>query len=452
MLRNTIARFRTVRVRITVIATVLTGVALTVAAVVLVSAVEHRLEDQVRADTRRAADKVAFALQAGQPLDQAVAAPALGTYVYVVGNSGDVLAASTRVAGAAGAAAGVSAVGPLPDAELLTGGVPVEISQQIVSTVGPGGALRVVAASPLADVQRSVGELSRLLWVGIPILVVLVGGLAWVLVGRALKPVDSMRREVDEISHSTLHRRVAEPSSGDEVARLAHTMNAMLDRLEGAADRQRQFVSDASHELKSPLTTIRTKVEVASMRPAGADWTDVSATVLGEVDRLDDMVGDLLQLARLDETGGTLPSRVDVDLDELVGAEASRLRGIGVTVDDSGVAAARVHGDRGALARLVRNLADNAARHARSTVGMTVTNGDGTAVVCIDDDGPGVAVADRERVFERFTRLDEGRARGAGGAGLGLALVRAVAAAHGGTVRVLEAPLGGARFEVRLPS
>jgi signal transduction histidine kinase len=229
-------------------------------------------------------------------------------------------------------------------------------------------------------------------------------------------------------------------------------MNAMLDRLEGAADRQRQFVSDASHELKSPLTTIRTKVEVASMQPDDADWSDVSATVLGEVDRLDDMVGDLLQLARLDETGGSLATHTDVDLDELVAAEAHRLRGLGVAVDDSGLGAARVQGDRSALTRLMRNLADNAARHARTTVGLSVGNGDGTAVVRIDDDGPGVPVADRERVFERFTRLDEGRARGAGGAGLGLALVRAVAAAHGGTVRVLDAPLGGARFEVRLPS
>jgi signal transduction histidine kinase len=443
MLHNTIARLHTVRLRITAIATVLTGVALTVSAVLLVSAVQHRLESQVRADTRRVADKVAGALQAGLPFEQALSQPGPGTAVYIVGSSGDVLAASTG-------AGGKSSLGPNPGVGMVPNDVPVEIAQQFVSTSGQP--VKVVAASPLADVQRSVSELSRLLWVGIPIFVVLVGGLAWVLVGRALKPVESMRREVDEISDSTLHRRVAEPASGDEVARLAHTMNAMLNRLEGAAERQRQFVSDASHELKSPLTTIRTKVEVASLHPDDANWSDVSGTVLGEVDRLDDMVGDLLQLARLDETGGVPGTRADVDLDELVTAEAARLRGVGVTVDDSGVAAARVQGDGSALARLVRNLADNAARHARSTVGVSVSNGGGEAVVRVDDDGPGVPVADRDRVFERFTRLDEGRARGAGGAGLGLALVRAVAVAHGGTVRVLDAPLGGARFEVRLPT
>jgi signal transduction histidine kinase len=442
MLHNTIARLRSVRVRITVIATVLTGVALTVSAVLLVSAVERRLEDQVRADTKLAADKVAGAVQAGQSFQQAVGQPSPGVVVYIVGDTGDVLATSSGLAGA-------STFGPLPDSRLLSGSAPVEITQQFVSAAGDP--VKVVAASPLEDVQRSVSELSRLLWVGIPVLVVLVGGLAWVLVGRALRPVERMRRQVDDISHSTLHRRVAEPTSGDEVARLAHTMNAMLDRLEGAADRQRQFVSDASHELRSPLTTIRTQVEVASMRPDAADWPAVSGSVLGEVDRLDDLVGDLLQLARLDETGGQLGARADVDLDEVVAAEVARLRGLGVVVDATGVSAARVQGDRAALGRLVRNLADNAARHARTRVALVVTADGDEAVVRVDDDGPGVAAGDRERVFERFTRLDEGRSRGAGGAGLGLALVRGVASAHGGTVRVLDAPLGGARFEVRLP-
>jgi signal transduction histidine kinase len=228
-------------------------------------------------------------------------------------------------------------------------------------------------------------------------------------------------------------------------------MNAMLDRLEGAADRQRQFVSDASHELRSPLATIRAKVEVAAIRPETADWPEVGGTVLGEVDRLDELVGDLLQLARLDETGGQLATTTDVDLDELAAAEVRRLRGLGVAADDSGVGAARVRGDRAALGRAVRNLADNAARHARAAVAVSVALDEADAVVRVDDDGPGVPAAERERVFERFTRLDEGRARGAGGAGLGLALVRAVAAAHGGSARVVDGPLGGARFELRLP-
>jgi signal transduction histidine kinase len=443
MLRNAIARLRTVRVRVTIVATVVTGVALMVSAIVLVSAIERRLEDQIRSETEKAADRVAFALQAGTPFEQALGRPSPGTAVYIVGPGGRVLAST--IEGVAGQSAPVALV---PDTRSLSA-AGVEVASQDVTT--PSDLLRVIAASPLAEVQRSVSELSRLLWVGIPVLVALVGGLAWLLAGRALKPVERLRTEVDEISHSTLHRRVAEPSSGDEVARLAHTMNAMLDRLEGAADRQRQFVSDASHELRSPLATIRAKVEVAAIRPETADWPEVGGTVLGEVDRLDELVGDLLQLARLDETGGQLATTTDVDLDELAAAEVRRLRGLGVAADDSGVGAARVRGDRAALGRAVRNLADNAARHARAAVAVSVALDEADAVVRVDDDGPGVPAAERERVFERFTRLDEGRARGAGGAGLGLALVRAVAAAHGGSARVVDGPLGGARFELRLP-
>ncbi len=370
MLPSAFARMRSVRVRITAVATVLTGVALTVAAVLLVSAVERRLEDQIRSDTQTAASRVAVALGSGLSADVATrsalggstAVGSGGTLLWVVNEAGDVLAVgpgtpSTEIAGIAGS----------PDAQLIRSPYPFEVAYQ--SAVGVAGPVNVVAASPLADVQRSVAELSQLLWVGIPVLVVLVGVLAWVLVGRALKPVDSLREEVDEISHSTLHRRVAEPMTGDEVARLARTMNAMLDRLEGSASRQRQFVSDASHELRSPLATIRAKVEVATLHPTLADWPAVSDTVLSEIDRLDDLVGDLLQLARLDETGGQLAARSEVDLDELATAEVMRLRALGVSVDDSGVSAARVLGDRGALSRVVRNLADNAARHARGAGG-----------------------------------------------------------------------------------
>jgi signal transduction histidine kinase len=444
MLRNAVARLRSVRLRVTIVATLVTGVALTASAIALVSAVEHRLQDQIRSQTEQTADRVAVALQTGTPYDQALAAPSLGTAVYIVGPGGQILAST--IGGAVGQSAPAGYLPP--DVRYVTTGG-VEIAAHDVDR--PGDLLRVIAASPLAEVQRSVSELSRLLWVGIPVLVALVGGLAWVLAGRALTPVDRLRAEVDEISHSTLHRRVAEPASGDEVARLAHTMNAMLDRLEGAADRQRQFVSDASHELRSPLATIRAKVEVAAIHPVAADWTDVSGTVLGEVDRLDDLVGDLLQLARLDETGGTLPTTADVDLDELATAEVRRLRGLGTPVDDHGVGAARVQGDRAGLGRALRNLVDNAARHAHREVAVGVAVDGPDAVVTVDDDGPGVPAGERERVFERFTRLDEGRARGAGGAGLGLALVRAVALAHGGTARVLDSPLGGARFELRLP-
>ena len=167
----------------------------------------------------------------------------------------------------------------------------------------PSGEYTLVAASPLEEVRRSVQTLASSLWLGIPLLVVLVGVVTWWLVGRALRPVERMRREVEEISHTTLHRRLDEPSTGDEIARLAHTMNDMLDRLEAAQPSSASFVSDASHELRSPLATIRTSVEVASLHPTAADWPGVAGTVLSESERLDELVADLLALAQLDETG-----------------------------------------------------------------------------------------------------------------------------------------------------
>src|SRR6188472_3488866 len=193
MLRSTIARLRSVRVRITIVATLVTGIALTVSAVVLVSAIERRLQSQIRSQTEQTADRVAVALQTGTPFDQALGPASLGTAVYIVDQDGRVLASTI------GGEAGQSAPGGVlpPDVRYLANGG-VEVASQAVTT--PSDLLRVVAASPLVEVQRSVGELSQLLWFGIPVLVALVGGLAWVLAGRALKPVDRLRAEVDEIS------------------------------------------------------------------------------------------------------------------------------------------------------------------------------------------------------------------------------------------------------------
>jgi signal transduction histidine kinase len=267
-----------------------------------------------------------------------------------------------------------------------------------------------------------------------------------------LRPVERIRNEVDEITHTTLHRRVPDPGTVDEVGRLARTMNAMLDRLEQAQEQQRRFVSDASHELRSPLTTIKASVEIAARHPVESRWQQAATTVLSETDRLDGLVGDLLELARLDETPSSTPTATEVDLDELVRAEVARHRGdTTITLDTTAVSAARVRGDQPQLTRVVRNLVDNAHRHARQRVAVDVHVEDGQVVLRVDDDGTGIPEGDRLRVFERFTRLDEGRARSAGGAGLGLALVKAVVTAHGGTVVVDDAAIGGARFEVTLP-
>jgi signal transduction histidine kinase len=246
-----------------------------------------------------------------------------------------------------------------------------------------------------------------------------------------------------------MHRRVPAPASTDEVARLAHTMNRMLDRLEAAAHRQRRFVSDASHELRSPVTAMRTDLEVGLRAPTTTDWEATARRTLGEADRLGRLVDDLLELARLDE-GATRPYD-DVDLDELVALDVeSRNGSVPVATDE--VSAGRVRGDRRQLSQLLRNLVDNAVRHAGARVAIGVRTDGDDVVLTVDDDGDGVPDADRARVFERFARLDEARARDDGGAGLGLALVQRVATAHHGSVEVGTSALGGARFEVRLPA
>jgi len=309
----------------------------------------------------------------------------------------------------------------------------------------------IIVGAPLDDTDEATSTVSWLLVAGVPLVAAVMGVVTWFVVGRALRPVDRMRREVDEIQSSRLGSRVQEPGSRDEIGRLATTMNRMLGRLERAQTRQQRFVSDASHELRSPLATMRQHAELARAHPEAIELAELSDVVIAEGDRLQQLVDSLLLLTRLDERGAERGD--DVDLDDLVLEAASRVRAAGtVEVDTSGVGPARVRGDRALLGRAVRNLADNAARHARARVTLTVVTRGDRVEFSVDDDGVGISPADRESVFERFVRLDEGRARDAGGSGLGLAIVAAAVAAHGGTVEVATAPTGGARFTVHLPA
>jgi signal transduction histidine kinase len=315
------------------------------------------------------------------------------------------------------------------------------------------GNITLVSQQSTAAVNRTVDSVTTVLIIAVPAMIVLVALAAWYFTGRALRPVEAIRREAEEITGTTMHRRVPEPETDDEVGRLARTMNAMLDRLETSSQRQRQFVSDASHELRSPLASIRTNLEVALRHSDRADWPVVAERALVEDVRMEDTVSELLELARLDEVAGPTPIATlpEVDLDELVLDDTVQQRR--VPVDTSRVSAGRVHGRREQLTRVVRNLLDNAARHATSAVAVELrTDDDHTIELTVDDDGPGIPVEDRERVFDRFTRLDDGRARDAGGLGLGLSMVKAITEQHGGTVAIEEAPIGGARLRVRLPA
>ncbi|MDN4163404.1 sensor histidine kinase [Nocardioides abyssi] len=309
----------------------------------------------------------------------------------------------------------------------------------------------VVVAASLEEVADSTRALVGPLVVGLPLVLLLVGATTWVVAGRALAPVERIRREVEGITGDRLDSRVPEPPARDEVRRLAVTMNAMLERLQASSERQQQFVADASHELRSPLASIRQTAEVAREHPGALPEGELAEAVLEESARMQRLVEQLLVLTRADE-GALVRAHRDVDLDDLALAEARRVRRAGLAVDTSAVAPGRVQGDPLALAQVARNLVDNAARHAAARVAVSVGDRGETVELVVEDDGSGVPEADRERVFERFVRLDDARARDAGGSGLGLAIVRETVAAHGGSVAVEGSRLGGARFVVRLPA
>lgn len=309
----------------------------------------------------------------------------------------------------------------------------------------------LTVARPVDHVDEAVVTATGLLAVAVPLALVVIGLVVWSVARRALAPVESLRRQVDEIDAAGLGRRLDGGGAGDELDRLAGTMNRMLDRIERSQRTQRQFASDASHELRSPLATIRQHAELAVAHPESTSADELAHIVLEEGERMQELVEALLLLARIDERRG-LGAVTAVDVDDLALAELRRLRGLGVRVDGHGLSPGRVRGSEALLARALRNLADNAARHARDLVSIRVRADRATVTVEIEDDGDGIAPAQRDRVFERFSRLDEGRARDEGGSGLGLAIVREVVLAHGGSIAVTEGARGGARFVVTLPA
>jgi signal transduction histidine kinase len=313
----------------------------------------------------------------------------------------------------------------------------------------PYGDVTVYAGAPLAAERGAVTTTSRAMLIGFPLLLVVVAAVTWLVTRRALRPVEGIRAEMAAITASRdLGRRVPVPATHDEVARLARTTNETLAALEDSVERQRRFVADASHELRSPIASLRTQLEVGAAHPA---LLDVPGAVADTV-RLQELAADLLLLARLD--AGERPGSAVVDLAALVREELSQRAGdrVPVAVSAPGQDPARVTGSRGQLARVVTNLVDNAQRHARAGVRVSVEGAPGGVRLAVADDGEGVPEAERERIFERFVRLDAARSRDGGGAGLGLAIARDVAERHGGTLTVRTAPEGGAQFTLTLPA
>lgn len=309
----------------------------------------------------------------------------------------------------------------------------------------------------VTDELLALDEIGTALWLAAGALTVLAGLATWFLTGLALRPVAAITGRVDEITTGTLDGRVPEPGTGDEIGVLAVTMNRMLGRLERSELQRRGFVSDASHELRTPVAVLRSEAEVATRAPDTTTVGGFAEVVLVETGRLERLVEDLLTLARADEsrladTAGRLGlhGATEVDVDEVVLAEAGRARRL--PIDLRQVSGGRVRGRGDDLARAVGHLLDNAARHGESAVAVGVRTEGDRVRIWVEDDGAGLAEEDRVRIFERFTRLDEARSRDRGGSGLGLAVVAETAESFGGTVTVDRGALGGARFTLDLPA
>jgi signal transduction histidine kinase len=444
---------RSVRARATLLATVVVGVAMVAAGTALVLTLQYSLERSGDAAAQSRVRDLAALAEAGA-LPARVPATAEDDVVQVVDAGGRVVTTSVD-APVGGSIAVFRPAGSEPTVrtvrDVVDGAETESYRVWAARAQGPAGPLFVYVGGSLERVSEVTAALRAALAVGIPLLL---SGLAlgtWLLLGRALRPVEEIRARVSRISDQALDRRVPVPATEDEVSRLAQTMNAMLDRLESARSRQREFVADASHELQSPLASFRAQLEVALAHPEGTDWPATAGELLADSDRMERIVRDLLFLARADAVPAR-PAAAPVDLDDIVLDEVRRLPAhSGIRVEQRAVSAAPMRGSPEDLRRMVRNLLDNAVRHARGVVRVSLSETGGTVVLVVEDDGPGVPAAESERVFERFVRLEPARGHDAGGTGLGLAIVRAVAQRHHGTV-ALEPGERGARFVVRLPA
>lgn len=324
----------------------------------------------------------------------------------------------------------------------------MRVSGQRVATAS--GNYTVLVGGGKEAVEATARTVGLLLVCGAPIVVGVAAAATYWLVRRSLRSVDTIRSRVSEISTSDLAERVPVPNRHDEIAALAVTMNEMLSRIEAGHRAQQRFIGDASHELRSPLATIISGLEVAEVHPDLLDAELTTNTLLPEAHRMHTLIEDLLLLARADERR-LVRHRDEIALDDVAEGEAGRARRGTRCVIETDVCPARLTGDRDAISRMIRNLVENAVRHAKSRVSLTVVSRNETAILTVSDDGSGIPPGERIRVFERFVRLDSDRARSSGGAGLGLAIVAEIVAAHGGTVSIDDPPGGGTRMIVALP-
>lgn len=440
------------RFRLTAVATVVVAVVLTVASIALLQVQRRQLTINLDSTLQQMANDVVADLRPGEPVELVNANPE-DRAIQIVADDGSVLAATANLAGDP----------PLPNP--LTGsatqatrtrtGLPLEDdSYRVLSRriqIGGDPAILHVAENS-DDLNDTIRLLTAALALALPALIAVLGGLMWWLTGRTLDPVEQIRSEVDAITTTNSAQRIHVANRDDEISRLAATMNTMLDRLNDATERQRQFVADAAHELRTPLTRIRTNVEVDLAQPDAADSEATNITIRDEAIGLQHLIDDLLHLARSDAGHAGAP-RTEVDLDDIVMREIQLQRAADpvVVIDASQVSGAHVFGNPEQLSRAVRNLLSNAIRYADAVVSVALLERGAIAELSVADDGPGVPAEHRQRIFERFARVQDARPRNEGSVGLGLAITKDIVDAHGGSISYDAAHTGGARFVVSLP-
>lgn len=439
-----------VRLRSALAAAAVVAVASLLAGGVLLVTARSVLLDNLNTAANDRAAQVAAALKTGSDLTTLLRPSTRDrTVVQVLDASGRVEAASDALSGQAA----ISTLRPSPGVRVkqqrrLPGAhdEPFWIVAQGVTS--PSGERIVLVAQSLDLVDDGTDAVLAALLLGLPLLALTVGCATFLFVGRTLRPVEAMRRQAATITARNLHERLPVPATDDEIAALASTMNTMLDRIEASSAAQRRFVGDASHELRSPLATVQANADLLEATDLPENAARSVGRIRTESARMTRLVEDLLLLARLDN----LPvRRQDVDLDDLVYTERERLAELHPHLNvRASFEPVRVAGDPDALLRVVRNLVDNSARHAKANVTISVGSHDAYAEIVVGNDGPPIPVEERERIFDRFVRLDDSRSRADGGAGLGLSIARDIVGAHGGTLTVDDLDEGAA-MRIRLP-
>jgi signal transduction histidine kinase len=335
----------------------------------------------------------------------------------------------------------------------IEGGPPATMRIAGLRVGDAGEPFDIYVASDLASIDTTVSRLERSLFLGVPLLVFLFALIAWRTTKWALRPVTEVADAVDLAAPNDMAERVPVPAANDEIARLVQTMNSLLTRVAETRQRERRFAADASHELRTPLTTARLNLEIALSQPTIESLSLAADLTLVEIDRLDSLARDLLELTRLDKRQvRSIAQATDVSL--LMSTEVaqrqthSNMRTYSLTAANGAVS----HVSIPLILRVVRNVLNNAERHAVSCIDVRVLVEGGQVVVEVYNDGASIAAADRARVFEPFTRLDEARDRDEGGAGLGLAIAAEIMAAHDGTLAIVDDPRGGTTFRLALPA